>query len=323
MGKRRIRNLLALGHSNIAGFDIRDDRRIEVMNKYNIETFDDFDLALRGFKPDVFVISTPPDHHMYYGFIGFQNGISCFIEASVVGAEEIKELGLLSRNTGIVIVPSCTMRFFAGPIKIKELIHSGKIGTVLNINYQVGQYLPDWHPWEKIEDFYVSSHDTGAAREIVPFELTWLNEIFGTPVPINCFKTKLSDINADIDDTYHFLLEYEESIIANITIQVISRPKAVRELRVLGTEGQLTFSGEQNTVRYISVGMDEWEEFQLIFGSQEIGYINPEEPYIAEIQNFISAVNAKDPALFPNSLADDFQVLQILYLLEKLSEGVK
>jgi predicted dehydrogenase len=322
MGKRRIRNLLALGHSNIGGVDPRDDRRAEVFDKYKIETFSDLNIALRDFHPDVFIISTPPSLHMHYAYIGFHNRINCFIEASVVDAGEIKELWTLTNKSGILVVPSCTMRYSAGPIKVKELIQAGYIGKILNINYQTGQYLPDWHPWERIEDFYVSQRETGAAREIVPFELTWLNDIFGTPVPISCYKTKLTSMNAEIDDIYHFLLHYDDGVLANITIEVISRPTAVREMRILGSEGEITFSGEKNIVRYINVGMPDWAEFHLNLGTQEIGYINAEEPYIAEMKDFVAAVKARDESLFPNSLLDDYEVLQILYSLEKLSEGI-
>ena len=41
MGKRRIRNLSVLGHSTIAGFDIRSDRRLEAAKKYNQSSFGD------------------------------------------------------------------------------------------------------------------------------------------------------------------------------------------------------------------------------------------------------------------------------------------
>lgn len=323
MGKRRIRNLLAMGHTEIAGLDPRGDRREETFDKYNVETFSDLNLALHDFHPDVFIISTPPNLHMKYAYIALQNSISCFIEASVVHAEEIKELRSLSRNSGLIIAPSCTMRYFAGPQKIKEIVQSGQIGRVLNINYQTGQYLPDWHPWENIEDYYVSHREMGAAREIVPFELTWLNDIFGIPVPINCYKAKLTDINAEIDDIYHFLLRYDNGVLANITIEVISRPSAVREMRILGSNGEITFSSENNTVRYINLGMADWQEFQLISGTLETGYINPEEPYIAEMRDFIAAVRENDQSLFPNSLEADYQVLLTLYALENLSEGSK
>jgi|APSaa5957512535_1039671.scaffolds.fasta_scaffold50106_2 predicted dehydrogenase len=320
MGKRRVRNLIALGCKHIAGFDIRKDRRSHVNDKYNIPIFDDFDLAIRKFNPDAFIISTPPDLHMKYAYYAFDKGIHCFIEGSVVDADKILELSKKLENTDIVIVPSCTMRFYSGPMKIKELVNNGVIGKPLNYNYQTGQYLPDWHPWEGIEEFYVSKTETGGCREIVPFELTWLNDIFGEPKPLACVKKKLTDMSAPIDDIYHCLLNHPNELIGNLTVEVISRPKATREFRLIGSEGEIVFNGDDNMVKYINTSMDDWEEIYFETGTIEKQYINPEEPYIQEMSEFMSAITEKNSALFSNSLYDDYKILQNLYELERLSE---
>jgi predicted dehydrogenase len=319
MGKRRVRNLQALGIKDVAGFDTRADRRQEAQEKYGIQVFESLDAAMQTIEPQVFVISTPPDLHMHYAYFAFEHGISCFIEASVVDADKIKLLSDKIRDTSIVMAPSCTMRYFPGPKKMKELIRSNSIGKVLNVNYQTGQYLPDWHPWEQIEEFYVSKRETGAAREIVPFELTWLNDIFGVPQTLACVKAKLTDMNADIDDIYHCLLRYDNNVIANITVEVVSRPRACRDMRVLGSDGEIVLSADSNSVRYINTSMEEWKEFKFDSGTVESQYINPEEPYIAEMRDFVSSVTAKNQSLFPNSLDDDYATLQTLYALEKLT----
>jgi len=256
---------------------------------------------------------------MQYAFFALEKGISCFIEASVVEAEKIDLLSKKIEDKNIVMAPSCTMRYFSGPKKIKELICSNAIGKILNVNYQTGQYLPDWHPWEKIEEFYVSKRETGGAREIVPFELTWLNDLFGTPQPLACVKTKLTEINADIDDIYHCLIRYDGNVLANITVEVVSRPRATRDMRILGGDGEIVYSADSNSVRYINTSMDDWLSFDLGAGRVEDQYINPEEPYIAEMRDFITAVAAKDKTLFPNSLKDDYKILQTLEALEKMT----
>jgi len=320
MGKRRVRNLQALGVKDIAGFDTRSDRRQEANEKYGIPVFDNIEDAMNLFRPQAFMISTPPDLHMTYAYLGYDHGISCFIEASVVDAEKIKNLSEMIRGSEIIMAPSCTMRYFPGPRKIKELIREGKIGKILNVNYQTGQYLPDWHPWEDIREFYVSKPETGAAREIVPFELTWLNDIFGKCDALACVKAKLTEIPADIDDIYHCLLRYESNVIANLTVEVISRPKACRDMRVLGTEGEIVFSADTNSVRYINTSMKEWVEFKFDEGTIENEYINPEEPYIAEVRDFVLAITSKDKSLYPNNLDDDYEVLQTLTTLENKSE---
>jgi predicted dehydrogenase len=323
MGKRRVRNLRALGYEQVAGLDTRSDRKAEAVEKYGIVVFDDFAAALNRFAPDALVISVPPQHHMELAWRAVDAGIPCFIEASVVDADRILALARRLEGGNLVVAPSCTMRYFPGPKQIKQLIRSGAIGRPLNINYQTGQYLPDWHPWEPIQDYYVSRRETGGGREIVPFELTWINDVFGDPEPLACVKAKLTDVDADIDDIYHCVLRYPGGLLANITVEVISRPHATREMRVLGSEGELVFSTDENCVRYSNVAApNDWTRIPLARGSAHDGYINPEEPYVAEIGDFIAAVVARDPRKFPNSLQADFRVLETLDRLEQLSGAI-
>lgn len=322
MGKRRVRNLIALGYrDNIAGFDVQQSRR-EESKKYGINIYDDFQKALQDYKPDAILISTPPNFHMEYAYTAVENNLSCFIEASVVDSEKILELSKIVKNKKLVIIPSSTMRYYPAPMKIKELINDGAIGKVLNYNYHTGQYLPDWHPWEKIEDFYVSNPDTGGAREIVPFELTWLNDIFGSAKPLACVRAKLTDMNAEIDDIYHCLLEYPNNVIGNLCVEVISRPRATRNIRVLGSEGEISFDGDENTLKYINAQMNDWEVVKFNEGTVEAGYINPEEPYINEVKEFVEAVKSvrdSKPVYYPNTLEEDYEILQTLYKLEEMS----
>jgi len=325
MGKRRIRNLKALGYNNIAGFDIRDDRLQEAQEKYGIDIYDNINLALDKFKPDAFIISTSPDKHMEYAFLGFNNNIHCFIEASVIDSEKILELYNLSKGKNILIAPSCTMKYFPMPRKVKELIQNNTIGKVLYFNYHTGQYLPDWHPWEDIKEFYVSNPNTGGCREIVPFELTWINDIFGFNVDvINGFRSKLSNMDINIDDLYQFVLNYENNTVANITVEVLSKPKASRELLIIGSQGKIEYNFDNNELKFINVHMKEYEVVNFSKGTIENGYINPEEPYINEIKDFVKSIKLVEKGqkpIFPNDLYRDYQILQTLYKIEDVSIG--
>lgn len=326
MGKRRIRNLQALGyaHGDVAGFDLRPDRRAEAGTTYGIAVFGEFAAAVAEHRPQALVISVPPQNHMDYAFRSVELGLPCFIEASVVDADRILDLARRIAGSRLVVAPSCTMRYFPGPKQVKELIRTGVVGEPFNVNYQIGQYLPDWHPWERIEDYYVSNRATGGCREIIPFELTWLNDVFGDPRPLACVRRKLTDMNADIDDVYHCVLAYPDDLLANITVEVISRPVATREMRVLGSEGILVLSSDEQCVRYrnLKSGQD-WVRFPLAAGNVQAGYINPEEPYIAEMRDFVAAASTADPARFPNTLEADAGILRTLYQLEALSEQSK
>ena len=88
--------------------------------------------------------------------------------------------------------------------KIAEIIQNNQLGKISNFLYHSGQYLPDWHTYEDVSEYYVSNKETGGGREIVPFELTWLAELFGFPVIKYAFKEKSGSINCEIDDQYFF-----------------------------------------------------------------------------------------------------------------------
>jgi predicted dehydrogenase len=319
MGRRRIRNLRMLGVVELAGVDTHLGRAREVEGLLCIKSFPDFETAVEHFQPDVVVVSTDPRHHMDVAFAAMAHDLPCFIEASVVDAERMRELDTLAQARGVVMAPSCTMRFFPGPLLVKELIQRGSIGRPLTLTYQTGQWLPDWHPWEEIEDYYVSTRETGGCREIVPFELTWLNDVFGMPEPLSCVRSKVSDLAADIDDVYSFVLRYPGGLIAAVTVEVISRPAACRELRVTGDSGVIVYSADENAVRYMCRESPEWMHIPLGVGTVEHGYINPEEPYVKELSLFLTAVERSEPETYPNSLAADYGVLQLLGALEALA----
>jgi predicted dehydrogenase len=316
MGRRRIRNLQALGMSEIRGVDILESRRLEAEQIYGIPTHSSLDEVLEGQLAEVYIISTPPNKHMEYAYILNELGFPCFIEASVVDHEKISTLAKLSKERNVLVVPSCTMKFYFGPKKLAEILKENKIGKIFTINYQTGQYLEDWHPWERIQDYYVSIRETGGAREIVPFELTWLNSIFGKPKVLNSYKLKLSNLPADIDDCYFALLQYESGAILNLNVEVLSRPNASRRLEILGAEGRIIFDGENNLVQVSTVTNPSWKEFRLDEGSVELGYINPEEPYVEEISLFLEAVTQNKSELFPNTLEEDYEILKCLEAIE-------
>lgn len=319
MGKRRIRNLQHLGVTTIAGFDPREDRRSEAEKKYCIPIFDSFQSALSDFGPSALIISTPPSLHTYYIKCALDININCFIEASVTDTSEIYSLSLLASAKDLIVAPSCTMKYYPGPAKVKELLFSGNYGRPLSFTYYSGQYLPDWHPWEDIQDFYVSERQTGGCREIVPFELTWLNDLFGHPKVLSSCKTKLSDMSADIDDIYQINLLYPGRVLGSLIVDVLSRPEARREMFINLEQGQIVYSAHEQVVRSIHAKDKTWNTFALESGTIENQYINPEEPYIRELQDFINACLAANQNRFPNTLLRDWSILDLLDRIDEVA----
>ncbi|MFX1385068.1 MAG: Gfo/Idh/MocA family protein [Promethearchaeota archaeon] len=320
MGKRRLRNLKALNIDNIIGFDLREDRRIEAENKYKIKTFGTFEEAIEQ-RPDVFIISTPPDTHIDYQLYAAKSNIPFLAEDSVV-KDGIEELIEIVNQKNIVGYPSSTLRFHPSVKKVKELVDNNEIGTLCTFTYHAGQYLPDWHPWENVTDFYASKRETGGAREIVAFELRWLTWIFGDIKSVYGDVKKTLDFGADIDDIYQVLLFFKSGLVAHMLIDVVSRV-FYRTLRLLGEEGVIEWEWLEKKVKCYKSKINNWEIYNLGSGTTIEGYDESviEEPYINELKEFLDAVKGKDKASF--TLEEDYHILDILYKIEESSEKKK
>lgn len=318
MGKRRVRNLLALKESavDIWGYDVKESRLKEAEGKYGINSIQDIADAEK-LKFDAAIISTPPDLHMKYALWCAERRIPVFIEASVV-VEGLDALMALEQKHGLIVCPSYTMSFFQGPRTVRKAVREGRIGSVMYFTYHSGQHLEDWHPWENIKDYYVSNRITGGCREIVPFELTWLTEVFGGIRKMSCIKNKLSSLAADIDDIYNLVMEFEGGVAGHLCVDVISRP-AVRSFRAIGTSGTIEWNESEKKVKIFDCSGNV-ENIDIASGNVETGYINPEEPYIEELRLFIETVTSGERK-FENSLEKDLRMLKYLFFAEKSHES--
>ena len=314
MGKRRIRNFQFLQHE-VIGFDPREDRRKEANEKYGIQVFSEITTALLE-KPFAIVISTPPDLHMKFAKIAIENKIPFFTEASVV-QDEMQDVIDSLKNSGIIGLPSCTTRYHPIVKEIEHLIQSNSIGKPLSFLFHSGQYLPDWHPWEDYRKFYVSKKETGACREIVPFELIWLVKIFGKIDSVVGRKSKVSNLETNIDDIYNVLLSFENKIEASMTIDVLSK-FPYRQMKIIGENGVIFADWYEHTVKCFSKE-NGWIEKKIDDGTIEQNYINGEGPYIEEMKNFLSIIKKEVKQSY--TFEDDIKILKILESIEKSSDN--
>ena len=141
MGKRRIRNLLALRvpSTKIFGFDPDRKRCREAEKMFGVKTETDFERGFASWKPSVFIVSTPPDKHSKYFLFAAKRKIHFFVEVTTVDDGYQKLLPLLTPS--FVAAPSATFRYAPGVLKLREIIEKGVIGKPLFFQHYLGQYL--------------------------------------------------------------------------------------------------------------------------------------------------------------------------------------
>ena len=291
MGKRRIRNLLKLGLKNIIGFDPRLDRRLESEKLYKITTVSTINEGLKK-NPICMIISTPPNLHYKYAVIAIKNNIHFFTEVNISSSDVKKIIQQLNKKS-IIGLPSSTLLYNPLIKKLKVILAKKQIGKPLTVYHHFGHYLPNWHPWEDYREFYVSKRKTGAAREIVPFELVWLTFLFSNIKSVFGSIHKVSKLKANIDDLYQTIIEFSNGIQCIMVIDVISDP-AFSETKIIGEKGVILCDHNEGSIK---IGKSsKWKKIKIRSGQIAKGYKGntpSESLYVNEMKNFLTTIKQK------------------------------
>ena len=311
MGKRRVRDLMALGH-DVIGLDVRPDRKREATDRFGIRTTPDFD-ALVQEGVEATTVSTPPDQHLEYYEKCFAARIPFFSEANVL-TPSVAWFEEREAASGVRSYPSATWQFYPlfGLLR-QQLVKLG-MGSVNTVHYHYGGYLPLWHPWEAYDDFYAGKRPAvSAAREMVPFELEWLRWVFG-PIRAVCgAHDRRSDWRTPIDDSYFLLLEFESGLRGTLLVE-LHQVAPFRMARIACRETSFTIDMSVHELRRYDLASDSWRIMKPP-GIRSLGSFDFEQIYLAEIGAFVDALQGK--TRYPKSWADDRHLSDVLYALEE------
>lgn len=250
MGRRRIRLIKQYNESyKIIGVDLNKERRTTSESEYGIETSDNLEDVIKNLSPNCAFICTSPLSHSKLINLCLRNNLHVFTELNLVtdGYDENVQLAEEKNKT---LFLSSTFLHRVEIKKINELVKMQE--DILNYTYHIGQYLPDWHPWENYKDFFVGEKRTNGCREIFAIELPWLIAVFGNVKDFVVRKSKISSLNIDYDDNYMVILEHESGHKGMLAIDIVSR-KAVRNLEIFGENLYLSWDGSAEGLKMIDI----------------------------------------------------------------------
>ena len=318
MGKRRVRLLERVKNEGlydviVAGIDSNEGRRKEAEELYSIKTYASLGEMLKEIKPDATVISTSPLSHAAIIKECLKNDLHVFTEINLV-ADGYEDNVAEARDRNRVLFLSST------PMYRKEIQYiSGWIGGNFNgiYHYHIGQYLPEWHPWENYKNFFVGDKRSNACRELFAIELPWLCDTFGEVVAFNSMHNKVSKLELPYDDCYVVTLEHASGVMGNITIDVVT-PKGGREFE-LWTEGRyLEWKGTPDTLAEYDAQEKTLRKIELYDKYEQNENYNKfviEDAYYDELVNFMQVIQGTGTAR--HTFVKD---LKVLSLIDKIEE---
>lgn len=314
MGRRRIRLIKKIdGSTSIFGVDLKSERRELCESEFGITTAHNMEELLQSHKMDCAFVCTAPLSHNNIINICLKNDMHVFSELNLV-SDGYDENTALAKQIGRVLFMSSTFLYRDEIIKIKELV--GAETDRLNYTYHVGQYLPDWHPWECYKDFFAGSARTNGCREIFAIELPWLVDTFGEITDISVAKSKNSTLDINYNDNYLLLVQHSGGHKGTLAVDVLSR-KAVRNLEVFGERLYLHWDGSPSGLFLYDFENKEDVNINLYDRIDRLDNYSSfvvENAYTNEIDSFFSAVKEGKKPLY--SFERDKTILDIIDRIE-------
>lgn len=312
MGKRRIRLLQKLvKDTEICCVDSNPQRQ-EDIRQAGLTCYADLGQALQD-PFDFAFVCTSPGHHADIILALVRHGIHVFTELNLIddGYDEIQKA---AKDSGSVVFMSSTMLYNKQIEKIDQLVRQTK-GPLTYI-YHIGQYLPDWHPWESYKDFFIGKKETNGVREIYAIQLPWIIHTFGKIKSLSANKQRCTGLDIDFSDSILASFTHENGNIGVFAADTVSR-KAVTSLEVIGENLHLFWNGHNDDLRiydYEEARMVNLEVYDHV--EHEEGYADNinENQYADEIQDFLNTVYQHTVPRY--SLEEDKYTLSIINQIE-------
>lgn len=314
MGRRRIRLLKGISSDyNIFGVDGREDRRRQAEEELTIDAYEDLEALLKQERPECAVVSTSPLSHADVIETCLKYDCHVFSELNLVDKKYESNIKLAQDKEKILFLSSTFLyREEINCIRKKIVNNYG----ALNYSYHVGQYLPDWHPWESIQDYFVGDQRTNGCRELFAIELPWIIKIFGDIESYEVMSSKNTELPIKYKDNYLLLIKHKNGNKGVLGVDVVSR-KAVRNLEIYGENLYITWDGtptglneydcENKTEKNISL-------YETV--DKQDGYASfiIENAYQNELKTFINLISGNGSPEY--TFEEDFKVLAMIDEIE-------
>ena len=207
---------------------------------------------------------------------------------------------------------SSTMLYRRETQYIKQQV--AEFGKPVHYIYHIGQYLPDWHPWENYKNFFVGNARTGGVREIFGIDLPWLLDAFGDVESVTVQKDTISDLGLPYPDCVTLLLRHKGGVQGVLAADVVSR-KAVRSFECFGDGIHLFWEGNPKALYEFKDGDKRFVNTYASFEHDSRYSDNVvENAYVDELTNFFGVLKGDEQPKW--SFEKDLKAIELMDFIE-------
>lgn len=317
MGKRRI-NLLSKHFDNISvcGVDISEERRFQSRELFEINTYADLNTAICKEKPYFALVCTSPASHSNIILECIKEGLHIFSEINLL-QDKYEEIVRNAEQNKVKLFLSSTMLYRKEIEIIKDYVLEQK--SKVNYRYHVGQYLPDWHPWENNREFFVWDKRTNGCREIFAIDMPWIIKTFGKVKDVFALKDNISTLDIEYPDNYFVFLEHENGNKGVFIVDIVSR-KVERDLLVYSESLHIRWSGTPDSLYKYNIEtktVEKIETYSKVENDSRYTDSIIENAYLDELKVFIDKITDRQNEE-RYTFEDDKYTLQLIDRIEAI-----
>jgi len=289
IGERHVRNLITLGERDILVHDVNKERMRLVQRRYGVGTRQDLDSAL-GEELDAVLVCTPPVTHIPLARRVLDAGLNVFVEKPISHTMDgVDEVIKMAKRKRLVLAVGYNFRFHPGMRKVKEMLEDGSIGQVVWGRAIVGQYLPNWRPWQNYRRSYTARREMGGGIILDgSHEIDYMRWLVGEVESVVCFAGKLSSLKVNVEDSADILMRHRKGRMSNVHMDFVRRDY-FRECEIVGEEGTIRWSFPSGSVEWYSAKTKNWK---TVYGG-----CDPNAMYVEEMRHFIRCIRGKEAPL--------------------------
>ena len=290
IGRRHLGNLQNLGVQNLIAFDVAEERRLEVVEKFHVPVFADYDEALAQ-GVHAALICSPTRLHLEQSLRAVEAGCHLFIEKPIATSlQGLDELLAKIKSRQIKTLVGCNFRFHPGLQKVKALLEAGTVGSIVSARAQFGQYLPNWHPWEDYRQGYSARRDLGGGVLLDRIhELDYIRWLLGDVSSVAALIGKLSHLEIDTEDTVDLLLRFAGGFFGTVHVDYVRRTYDC-SFEVVGDEGTIQWSFQDQRVRWFSAAGNCWQSLE--WPKYEVNAM-----YLEQFKHFFRLLEGDEPSM--------------------------
>lgn len=264
MGRRRIRHALEFPETEVAVFDIREDRMNEVKELFPSITCLGNRAAVQDQDADGIFIVVPPSDHEDYISLALDRQLPFMCEQPISDRlDNLSSIRDTVAKTELICHVSNNQRYSPRITTLKLILGAGRVGKPLAGTVELGEWLPNWHPYEPYQDYYPSWRRLGGGLDAV-CDLDWLRYLFGEPERIQAMCSRKSDLEIDTYDVTQFLIDFgEDHPQIALHLDMLQRPFA-RQSRIICSNGVIVHNHPDQFHRVFYADEERWE--QVDFG---------------------------------------------------------